>query len=608
MCGIAGILSKNTEILEEITKLNDCLSHRGPDANGVWKTDNIALAHNRLSIIDLSENGAQPMHSADGNWCMVFNGEVYNFNELKRKYHLSNLKSQSDSEVILEIIAKNGIQALQEFNGMFAIAIYHKIKNELILARDRIGVKPIYYYWDKENFIFASELKALKKSKIISANLTINKSAIYDYLHLGYIPAPKSIYNKINKLGPGEILSLKNNQVKIEKYWLPEEKIQAETITNEKEAELKLDELLNNSVALRLISDVPLACFLSGGVDSSLVSAIAQKQSADKINTFSIGFAESKYNELPYARKVAQIIAAEHTEYTVNQQDAKDLIFKLPHIYDEPFSDTSAIPSLLVSQLAKRKVSVALSGDGGDELFMGYGAYKWAKRLNNPIIKYNRNIIAAFLNNANKRAKRAAMLFSYQQDDDLNAHIFSQEQYLFSQKELANLLQQNGKFEFSAAPTKRKLSPAEKQALFDLKYYLPDDLLVKVDRASMHYALEVRSPFLDFRVVEFALNLDEKLKLKNGGKYLLKKVLFNYLPESLFQRPKKGFSIPLQDWLQDDLSFLIDDYLNKALIEKYQIVNFSQVQILIQAFKQGNTNLYNRIWLLISLHMWLENN
>ncbi|RLD57996.1 MAG: hypothetical protein DRJ01_13165 [Bacteroidetes bacterium] len=357
-----------------------------------------------------------------------------------------------------------------------------------------------------------------------------------------------------------------------------------------------------------MISDVPLGTFLSGGIDSSLVTAVAQSISKKPVKTFSIGFNESKFNESAYAAKVAKHLKTDHHEFIVSEKDVLELIDDFFDIYDEPFADSSGFPTMLVSKMAKKHVTVVLSGDGGDELFHGYGAYIWANRLNNPLINTFKKPIGFTLSHLNDKYKRAAKLFQYPDKQHIKTHIFSQEQYFFSANELKKLLINN---KISTVPENfnlsRSLTPNEEQSIFDLKYYLKDDLLTKVDRASMHYALETRVPLLDHNIVEFALNINPELKIKNKEqKHLLKQVLYDYVPAQYFDRPKWGFSIPLSKWLKTDLSYLIDKYLSKEIVETANIVNYSEVKSLIKKFNNGQKFLYNRLWVLIVLHRWID--
>ena len=382
-------------------------------------------------------------------------------------------------------------------------------------------------------------------------------------------------------------------------------------MSNLHEAKDQLAALLSSSVRYRMISDVPYGIFLSGGIDSSLVAALAQQQNQTAVKTFTIGFKEERYNEAAHAAKIAAHLKTEHHEFTLSYTDALQLCDQSMDSYDEPFADSSAIPTMLVSKHAREQVKMVLTGDGGDELFMGYGMYRWALRLQNPLLKILRHPVAATLSSMNTRYQRAAKLFSYAADEDLRQHIFSQEQYFFSKKETDKLLgrKSNGAVNFSPPPRNRKLSAAEEQALFDLNNYLKDDLLVKVDRATMHYALEGRSPFLDYRLVEFALNVHQNLKMKHGElKILPRKLLADFLPASLFERPKQGFAIPLKHWLQHELKYLIDKYLSEEIIRRHGMIDFEEIEILKSQFFGGRDFLYNRLWNLMVLHRWLEKN
>jgi asparagine synthase (glutamine-hydrolysing) len=615
MCGINGYFSPTKKYnSSHIKAMNVSMAHRGPDAQGVFTDDLVGLGHLRLSILDLSDSANQPMTSTSGRYIISYNGEVYNFKEVRDELKKLNpnfhFKTNSDTEVLLEAFEVWGSEMIQKFNGMFAIAIYDTYKNGLYLFRDRLGIKPIYYMWDGSNFLFASELKALKK--IDGIKLSIDKEAINLFLHLGYIPQPHSIYKEIKKFPSGSYAAITENKFDIISYWEAASKIKKEVLSDEVEAKKKLKELLISSVEYRLISDVPFGTFLSGGVDSSLVTAIAQSVTSLPVKTFSIGFKEAKNNESGYARAVANHLKTQHTEFTVTEDDAKAIVPNLMNIYDEPYADSSSIPTLMVSELARKKVTMTLSGDGGDELFMGYGAYNWSNKLNNTWLKYFHNPIAFVLKHGDSRKQRVAELLNYDKNVNLPAHIFSQEQYMFSSREIKKITTQNFyyKTEINYIKNKeRKLSSAEEQAFFDLNYYLKDDLLVKVDRATMHHSLETRVPLIDYRIVEFALNLDENLKQKNGiQKYLLKQVLYDYVPKEIFDRPKWGFSIPLNQWLKNDLKYLIDKYLNVSVVEQYGVIQFEWVDYYVKQFLNGKEYYYNRVWLLIVLHQWFCEN
>ncbi len=605
----------NREHLQSITQT---IQHRGPDAEGLYfeQTGNyhIGLGHRRLSIIDLSSAASQPMYSHNGRFVMIYNGEVYNYKEIRNeKLGGYAFKSSGDTEVILECFARYGSQSFQWLNGIFALGIWDLQEKKIIIARDHLGIKPLYYYLKDKTFVFASELKAIKKA---TPELKINYSIIPSFLHLGYIAHPYSIYENVKKLSSGsyaEVIIDKENKVSISEhsFWKIQDKISNTIISEVAFAKKKLNDLLSDAVQKQLISDVPIGTFLSGGTDSSLVTAIAAKVSSQKVKTFNIAVTDGKVNEAPYAAAVANYLNTEHYELPITQREILEMVPDFLNVYDEPFCDSSSFPTMLVSKLARKYVTVTLSGDGGDELFGGYNSYVWAKRLQNPLLKTG----APLLYNASKffssRYKRAGMLFQHYPHEHFNSHVFSQDQYFFSEKELSNLLVQPA-FSFDAfnyAFTGRKLSAFEQMSFWDIENYLKDDLLVKVDRASMRYGLETRVPLLDYRVVEFALNLSPQLKINKDGtmKYLLKQVLYDYVPKKLLDRPKWGFGIPLIKWLKTDLKWLIDKYCSKEIIDQAGIVKYDEVDKLIKLYRKGNDDyLYNRIWSIIVLHWFLH--
>ncbi len=610
MCGIAGYFSASHNFSEaDLHAMTTAISHRGPDAEGFYfnESKTVGLGHRRLSILDLSTAANQPMHSHNGRYVTVFNGEVYNFQEIAKELNIAHTTT-SDTEIILEAYAQKGIDCVHLFNGMFALAIYDKLNDELILLRDRLGVKPIYIFQSEHNFAFASEIKALLQSGFVKQSKEAFKPAVQNFLYAGYLPEPFTFYNKIQKLPAGSCAVVSSSGIKISSYWKPEEKVTTSVKENFTQAKSELKELLTSSVRYRMISDVPFGTFLSGGIDSSVVTAIAQNISPKPVKTFSIGFKEAKFNESEYARQVSNHLGTEHHEFTVTENDALNLVEQMMDAYDEPYADSSSIPTMLVSKLARQHVTMALSGDGGDELFLGYGTYNWAKRLNNPLVKMFRHALAFGLAQIDNRSKRAAGVFKYASEQSIKSHIFSQEQYFFSEGEIKDLL----KPDFSSPilfkekiSVARNLSAQEEQALYDIKNYLKDDLLTKVDIASMQFSLEARTPFLDYRVVEFALNLSEKFKKQgNISKYILKEVLYEYVPKHIFDRPKWGFGIPLGKWLKSDLRFLIDKYLSNDVLVQCAIVEPLQVKQLLLRFEKGEDYLYNRIWVLILLHRW----
>lgn len=618
MCGITGYFSPSGKFNEaHLLAANNSLLHRGPDAGGVYTSGMVGLGHRRLSILDLSETANQPMISANNRFVMVYNGEVYNFKEIQQeilKYRPDvKFKTSSDTEIILEAFSLWRENIVNMLNGMFAIAIYDKDNGSLYLFRDRLGIKPIYFYWDDKDFFFASELKAIKAIRNV-IHLELNDKAIPYFFHLGFIPEPHSIYKNVYKFPTGSYLKLNKHGFELNSFWEPASKITKEILTDEVKAKQQLKDLVISSVKYRMISDVPFGTFLSGGIDSSLVTAVAQSISSEPVKTFSIGLNEKDHNESHFAEQVAKYLNTDHHTFNVTQQDALDLVADLDSIYDEPYADTSAIPTLMVSKLARKHVTMTLSGDGGDELFMGYGAHIWAQRLSNPFISGLRSPINFALEMGNNRAKRVANLFKSYSQTNFESNIFSQEQNLFYEKELplllGNLSAEAIKYFPELKELKRKLSPTEAQAMFDFTVYLKDDLLVKVDRATMKHSLETRVPLLDYRIVEFAFNLDEKLKLKgNISKYLLKEVLYDFVPRTYFDRPKKGFSVPMYQWLKKDLKVYAEKYVTQAMCENYGIVKWNYAkQIMEHFYKDGQDYYYNRVWLIICLHKYMEHN
>ncbi|MBL0153086.1 MAG: asparagine synthase (glutamine-hydrolyzing) [Chitinophagaceae bacterium] len=438
----------------------------------------------------------------------------------------------------------------------------------------------------------------------------VNREAVTNFLYLGYVPGEDTIYKDCHKLPPGQYAVLDNGRLDIFSYWSLEDEIDPAVFSDEKEAKKKLKSLLFSSVEYCMISDVPLGVFLSGGVDSSTVAAIARNVTGTPVQTFSIGFNEEKYNETAFASQVAKHIGSNHHEFTVTEQDALQLVDSLTSIYDEPYADTSAIPTLMVSQLARKHVTVALSGDGGDELFMGYGFYYWAKKLDNPFLKaFRRPIAKGLFMLGNSRMKRGSKLFDYPGTERKKSHIFSQEQYLFTEKEISEMLVEPAgiTLDETLENPKRELSIMEAQSFFDIKNYLPEELLVKTDRASMHHSLEVRVPFLDHRLIEFAINLDESLKVRGKvTKYLLREVLYDLVPKKILDRPKWGFAVPMNLWMKNELNYLLDKFLSEQIIREVNLVRYEYVKELLRLFKAGNDYLYNRIWALVLLHKWYK--
>ena len=614
MCGFSGYIDFDRPRFAKFFWSDELiLKHRGPDFYGKFmnESNRVGLMHFRLSILDPSPRSNQPFHSGNKRYVMAYNGEVYNFRELAKELKIKQ-KTGSDTEVIIEAFGLLGPDFVKKLNGMFCMAIYDREKNEMFLFRDRLGVKPLYFFYDRDGLLFGSELKSMVPSLQKTGNADLDHNAIANYLHLGYIPEHQSIFKQVRKFPAGHYARITPAGIQFTRYWDVEDHLRQITQKDRVKTQEHLRKMIEQSVERRLISDVPLGTFLSGGIDSSLVTAIARNHSTAKINSFSIGFREEKYNEAAHASEISRFLGTNHHEKILTYDDAKERVAQLIDVYDEPYADSSAIPTMLLSEFARTHVKVALSGDGGDELFMGYGMYNWALRLNNPLIRYLRRPLGRFMKMMpDQRIQRAGMVFDFEQWSSWQTHLFSQEQYFFSEPEIGKILKTEYYIDSfrTTGIIQRKLKPHEKQSIFDIRYYLRDDLLTKIDRASMRYGLEVRVPLLDHLIVEFALNIDPKLKLNGKNrKIILQKILYHYIPKSYFNRPKKGFSIPLSEWLSKDLKFLIDTYLSRAVIEQFNICNYEVVQQLIKKYLGGRKFLYNRVWALIILHQWLVRN
>ncbi len=618
MCGIAGIVSKMKVEPQTIQRLTNALRHRGPDAEDTYinNAGTTSLGHTRLSIIDLSDLANQPMHSVDGRHVIVFNGEIYNFKNLRKEIELLNpdikFRTNSDTEVILNAFDCWGVEMVHRLEGMFALAIYDTILDKLFLFRDRVGKKPLYYFCDHQHFIFASEIKSLLTHHAVAESKEIDKQAVHEFLYLGYIPEPKTIYRSIRKFPAGSVGEVWSNlSFSFHPYWKAEDQLRDKRISiNVSTIKATLRDKLHTAVQKRLVSDVPLGSFLSGGTDSSLVTAIASEYTKGPIKTFSVGFKESKFDEHQFAAQVASHLKADHHEYILSESEAAGMLETYLNHLDEPFADTSAIPTMLVSKLARKEVTVALTGDGGDELFLGYGTYTWANRLSNPLFKAIQSPLAFGLKTfGGERLKRIAHLLEKVDKQYLRSHIFSQEQYFFSDSEIRNkLLKQTLDYEpfrYNDPALVITLSEEEKQAIFDFNFYLKDDLLVKVDRASMFHGLECRCPLLDHEVIEFALSAPIHVKRRGDiNKWILKEILKEYLPDHLIYRHKWGFSIPLSRWLKNELSYLMN-YLDDEHLEKTNVFNPVYIRDMVDRFHEGEDYLYNRLWVLIIIQRFL---
>ncbi|MCD6401845.1 MAG: asparagine synthase (glutamine-hydrolyzing), partial [Anaerolineales bacterium] len=606
MCGITGfwqLKGNNKELLKDtIIKMTKTFTHRGPDDSGFYinKETGIALGHRRLSILDLSPKGHQPMESFSGRHVIVYNGEVYNYKELRKEIENDfniKFKSSSDTEVVLAGFEVWGIEeTLKRLNGMFAFALWDKKEKKLYLARDRIGIKPLYYGVQNGILFFASELKAIRANRFFKPK--INRNALALFFRHNYIPAAYSIYKNVKKLEPAHYAVIDRNlNINIQCYW-DIKRITKEGIKNpidllEKDAVFELERLLLDSVKKRMIADVPLGAFLSGGIDSSTVVALMQAQSNISVKTFTIGFYEDNYNEAKFAKDVTKHLGTDHTELYVTPKETMDVIPKLPDMYDEPFSDSSQIPTFLVSQLTRRYVTVSLSGDGGDETFGGYNRYFWADNiwekinfmpliLRSQITKIISLFSPEFIDNffktievivpekfkqtlyGDKLHKLSEILTSRSPDEiykRLISHWKSPETLVLNSIEPKIIIDDFFRI--------KNLIPEFKDRMmfFDLMTYLPDDILTKVDRASMSVSLEARVPILDHRIVEFSKRLPLSFKIKNGkSKWILRQVLYKYVPKELVERPKMGFGVPIDNWIRDPLRDWAEDLLDEKKI------------------------------------------
>jgi asparagine synthase (glutamine-hydrolysing) len=608
MCGIAGYFSFSKFFQpDDLKKMTDTIRHRGPDADGFFIDKVCGLGNRRLKILDLSDIANMPMTSHNENFVMTYNGEVYNFAEIKkdlsRPWH-----TQGDSEVILESFSEWGIDAMHRFNGMFAIALFDKKNQSLTLIRDRFGVKPVFYYWDGKNFAFASEIKALLELPILKE---INKLALQDFLFLEYIPAPQTIFKNIFQLPAGHFLACNQMGVAVKKYYDIKEKLQKKSFTGLEDAEEEFESLLKTSVQYRLISDVPLGCFLSGGIDSSLISAVYKDATDADLESFTIGFDVPKFDETKYAQQVADILHTHHHAFKMTVQNATSWISDAAVCYDQPFAVPSVFPSLQLCKLSHENITVALSGDGGDELFMGYGYYNWFPRLAK-LFRLGGNslgFISDVLKQFDARGEKLSRIAKGH--TDLWLRSWSAEQDMFTENEIGELLETKYVHETLLKEwttiNNLPISIEEKISLFDIENYLADDLLFKMDMASMHNSLEVRSPFLDYRLVEFAVNIPLEFKIKNGiQKFLPKKTLEKYLPNDLVYRKKWGFPAPVGDWLLNEWHFLLTKYLSTKVITKQHIFNSQVIKKIIANFESTSGRGYKRVWSLIAFQLWYE--
>jgi asparagine synthase (glutamine-hydrolysing) len=642
MCGIVGFLTLNDLDYKNIlTAMVSKINHRGPDSDGIWYNEKykIGLGHARLAIVDLSITGHQPMSSISGRYTMVFNGEIYNHKSIRKKIEAITKiqwKGTSDTETIVTAIEFWGLNTtIENCVGMFSIALWDALEEKITLVRDRMGEKPLYYGWVNGNFVFASELKPIQSFPLFANQ--INRNALKLFLKHSSIPDPYSIYEDIYKLEPGTILSLnvKTKAISKEQYWSIEKIANANNnpkfIGSSQEAVVGLENLLKDSINLQAQADVPLGAFLSGGVDSSVIVALMQAQSDIKVNTFSIGFDQKEYNEANHAKKVANHIGTNHHETYITGKEVLDIVPLLPKIYTEPFSEASQIPTYLVAKIAKKAVTVSLSGDAGDELFCGYTRYQLANKSWNrssQIPSILRNIISKSISNL-PQGLLEVLLKPFDGKTDINGLKINPVDRLLKIAPLLNCISRKelyskGFMTHNLDTADWILNAGEAKSLFDtnklaldsffaemmsvdLLTYLPNNNLVKVDRASMANSLETRVPLLDHRIVEFAMSLPLEYKLRNGvDKWVLRQVLYKYVPKSLIERPKMGFGVPLAEWMRGPLREWCENLINKRRLDDEGFFDSDIIQTKWKEHLNLKRNWQAQLWDVMVFQAWLE--
>lgn len=628
MCGICGFLTKEAVSLELLHKMNDKMYHRGPNDSGAFLSQigndyALGMAQRRLSIQDLSELGHQPMHSPDDKVIVVFNGEIYNYSSLRKECSGYPFSSHCDTEVILAVYLKWGKEGLKRLKGMFAIALYDRESGELILMRDRIGKKPLYYWYERGNLYFASELKPILAIPFFRG--CIRKDILKQYLHQKYIHAPATVFENVYKLEPGAMLTVsaavKDWEVlpHVDKYWsIREACLQGKNspVTDYSQAKEELKELLKSAVTSRMISDVPLGTFLSGGYDSSLITAMAQEASGEPVKTFSIGFHDKKYDEAGYARQVADCLGTDHTEQYIAEEDMLALVESIPAYYDEPFADSSQIPMMLVSGLAAEKVTVALSGDGGDEFFCGYHVYELLKKAQK--LDPAGAVIHGVLDLPGIRGLdlERKLPFSVRAiASNRNPQLKTQFGSDYYWNVIGSLLPSAGGepgFAFDGAYGEKNWQI--RRMLLDMETYLPGDILCKVDRASMKYSLEARCPILDVDVMEYSFRLPHSYKSRGGiQKAILKDIAYDYLPKELLDRKKSGFAVPLDKWLRGPLRSRLTDYCEVDFVKSQGLFDEKALTSFVGDYlKNGDMgahtgrNASRLVWAYFVFQQWYE--
>ena len=643
MCGIAGFWQAKSGIDvpgEVLVRMGAALRYRGPDDSGAFfdGAARIGLVHRRLAIVDLSAAGHQPMFSPSGRYAIVFNGEVYNFRDIREELGGSHeWKGHSDTEVMLAAIDQWGLEsAVNRFVGMFAFALWDRLERKLYLVRDRLGIKPLYYGFIDGDFVFASELKALRHYPGFEGK--IDRNAVALYMRHNYVPSPHTIYAGICKLQPGSILALNSvhGQPELKRFWsatqIAKEGVASLFDYSDAEATEQLEQKLREAVRIRMIADVPLGAFLSGGIDSSTIVALMQSQSSRPVKTFTIGFNESDYNEAEHAKRIAAHLGTEHTELYVTPQEALDVVPLLPSMYDEPFADVSQIPTFLVSKLARQSVTVSLSGDGGDELFGGYTRYlhtksmwKYLKPVPKSLRKMGANVIysmsPAGIDRVYALAKRLISLKNRRSAVGDKAHKFAGFLELDSPEAIymralshwtspTNVVIGSHEPDTISGFIRQSAwlpGTEELMMLTDLVNYLPDDILTKVDRASMAVSLEARVPIIDHRIVEFAWRLPLHFKIRDGvSKWILRQVLYKYVPAALVERPKMGFGVPIDSWLRGPLREWAEDLLSSDALKREGIFNPEPIRRCWEEHSSGARNWQYLIWDVLVFQDWMR--
>ena len=625
MCGICGYIRRREVTPGQLKKMNDTMYHRGPDDSGEAFYEmaggyHVGLAQRRLSIMDLSALGHQPMHSADGRVVVVYNGEIYNFRELREELADYPFRSDCDTEVIIAAYLKWGVSCVNRFNGMFAIALYDREEEAVYLIRDRIGKKPLYYWYEREELVFASELKPIMACPDFHAG--IDRGVLSRYLFQQYINAPDSVYEHVYKLAPGAILKFQNGQIETWNYWSVREAYAEASkmpVTGYEEAKEQLKALLQRAVSLRMIADVPLGTFLSGGYDSSLVTAMAQAHAGKPVKTFSIGFYEENYNEAPYARAVADYLGTAHTELMIGEADMLQMVESIPEYYDEPFADPSQIPTMLVCKLAREQVTVALSGDGGDEFYCGYNIYEkvaQAQKLDVPgsLVHSLCGMPGIRQLGLEKRLPFKVRVIAGNRDRETKTQ-FSAGNYPGMARAMAGRMASGERALPVQYPVESSYPVGDwqiRRMLLDMDTYLPGDILCKMDRASMKYSLEARCPILDPDVMDFSYRIPHAFKYAAGDKkHILKEIAYDYIPRELLERPKKGFGVPLDKWLRGPLKEQLLCYIGHDFLKRQNLFDESYVQKMVGSYLETGDrgrgtgeNYSGLVWAFFVFQQW----